>query len=662
MKNKNNMLRKILVLLCLQLSFYALFGQNITGKWYEIESEQSSLEIIIEENNHALSGSFNWEWKNWINTVNGILDKVTVKNDSLFFELKHADRTVNYKLHWKNSTNTYEGFFYINSRKIDKVTFSRTPIDRDLTLSSKVSKKTSTRQDTLRGKITPERAWWDLTHYNLDFEVDIENKYIKGSNTLRYVVLDTGHVMQIDMQPPMKITQVQQDGKSLTFTQDGNAYFIELHQDELKGTSKEIEVFYEGSPRVDPNPPFGGGLTWKTDNNNMPLVYSSCQGNGASLWWPCKDHMYDEPEEGMNINVTVPTPLTAVANGRLISTKKNDNGTTSYEWKVVNPINNYGVSLNVTDYVHFSDPYMGMNGKLDCDYYVLPSNLEKAKIHFKQVHLMLEAFEYWFGPYPFYEDGYKLVEGTGMEHQSSIGYSGDYINGMKGHDYTGSGWGLKFDYLIIHESGHEWFANNITYKDMADMWLHEGFTTYSEALYVEYHFGKEAGDAYIKGISHNIKNDKPIIGDYDINDTDFSIDVYDKGATLLHTLRQVINDDEKWRKILSGLNSEFYHKTVTTEEIENYMAHQSGLNLKLFFDQYLRTSQIPILEYYFEDDKIVYRWMNTVRGFNMPIKVIINNQVQWIHPKTNWTHHYMKDVKNELTIDPNFYALQVLRK
>ena len=651
------MSRKIFVLLSLQLSFHALFGQNITGKWYEIKSERSSLEISIEENNNAYSGFFNWEWKNWINTVNGALDNVTLKDDSLFFELKHADRTVNYNLQWKNSTNTYEGFFYINSRKIDSVAFSRIPIDRDLTPGKEEgSNKLPTRQDTLRGKITPERAWWDLTHYNLDFEVDIKNKYLKGSNTIRYVVLEKGHVMQIDMQPPMRITKVKQNGKSLTFTQDGNAYFIELDENQLKGATKEIEVLYEGSPRIDPNPPFGGGMTWETDTNNMPFIYSSVQGRGASLWWPCKDHMYDEPDDGMNMNITVPSQLTAVGNGRLINTKENKNGTTTYTWKVVNPINNYGVSLNVADYVHFSDPYMGKKGKLDCDYYVLRYNLDKAKEQFKQVHLMLEAFEYWFGPYPFYEDGYKLVEGIGMEHQSSVGYSGEYINGSKGYDYTGSGWGLKFDYLIIHESGHEWFANNITYKDMADMWVHEGFTAYSEALYIEYHFGKEAGNAYVKGISRNISNDQPIIGDYDINYDNHSVDIYDKGATLLHMLRQIINDDEKWRNILSGLNTEFYHKTVTTEEIENYIAHKSGLDLKPFFDQYLRTTQLPILEYYFEDDKIVYRWMNSVHGFNMPLKVIANNQEQWIHPKTNWTHHYLKGINNELIIDPSFYV------
>jgi len=462
--------------------------------------------------------------------------------------------------------------------------------------------------------------------------------------------------MQIDLQPPMKISEVQQSGTSLNFTQEGNAYFIELNKEQVKGSSKEIKIFYEGVPKEDPRPPFGGGFVYDKDAKGKPFIYNASQGHGSSLWWPCKDHLYDEPDEGMNISVNVPSDLMAVANGKLSTTKKKDNGTTTYEWKVINPINNYVVSLNVADYEHFSDPYKGKNGTLECNYYVLPENLEKAKTHFKQVHLLLDAFEYWFGPYPFYEDSYKLVDGIGMEHQSSVGYSGGYINGMEGDDHSGSGWGLKFDYLIIHESSHEWFANSITFKDMADMWVHEGFGTYAEALYVEYHFGKEAGEEYMKGISYNISNNIPIIGDYDVNDKDYPGDVYVKASTCLHTLRQVINDDEKWRAILTGLNKEFYHKTVTSADIENYITRTSGVNLKPFWDQYLRTTNIPTLEYYFKDKKIVYRWINAVPGFDMPLKVTIDNEEQWIYPTTNWIHEYTKKTKSELIIDPNFYV------
>jgi len=543
----------------------------------------------------------------------------------------------------------------VDGRQIGPVTLSRSPIERDMTTSSIVEKQ-YTRQDTLRGKITDERAWWNLMHYDLDFKLDIENKFINGSNTITYTVLEPKKAMQIDLQEPLKITKVIQAGESLTFVREGNAYFIQLKKNQLKGSSQEIEVFYEGKPKEAPRAPWDGGFSWEEDANGKPLVFTSCQGEGASLWWPNKDHMYDEPDNGMIIHITVPEELMAVANGKLTATEKMDNGTTKYQWTVVNPINSYGVALNVADYAHFSDPYKGIKGTLECEYYVLKEHLEKAKVQFKQAHLMLEAFEHWFGPYPFYEDSYKLVEGVGMEHQSSVGYSGGYVNGNRGNDSSGSGWGLKFDYLIIHESGHEWFANNITYKDIADMWVHEGFTTYSEALYLEYHFGKKAGEEFIKGISQGIANVIPIIGDYDVNDKDYTADIYTKGATVLHTLRQVINDDEKWRAILTGLNTAFYHKTVTTGDVENYIAQQAALDLNTFFNQYLRTTQIPTLEYYFNDNKFAYRWINAVPGFNMPLKVKLDNQDQWIQPTTNWTHEYTKDTKTELIIDSNFYV------
>ncbi|MBZ9786686.1 M1 family metallopeptidase [Psychroflexus sp. CAK57W] len=645
---------KLFILLCLQLSIGSLYAQTPAGKWYETENPNVSLEINIDKTSDTYSGTFNWERKSQINVANAPLKNVTVKNDSLLFELAQGSFRADFKLKKDNETDGFKGFFYNGTRLLGPVTLSRNPITRDMTVDA-VPGKTYTRQDTLRGKITDERAWWDLTHYNLDFELDIENKYLKGSNTIIYRVLEPKKVMQIDLQPPLKITKVVQAGESLVFTQEGNAYFVQLKQDQIKGASKAVEVFYEGNPKEAPRAPWDGGFSWEQDSNGKPLVYTSCQGEGASLWWPNKDHMYDEPDNGMTISVTVPEDLMAVANGRLTATEEKDNGTTKYQWTVVNPINNYGVAINVADYIHFSDPYNGIKGTLACDYYVLPENLEKAKLQFEQVHLMLEAFEHWFGPYPFYEDGYKLVEGVGMEHQSSIGYS-EYGNGNRGNDYSGTDWGFKFDYLIIHESGHEWFANNITYKDMADMWLHEGFTTYSEALYLEYHFGEEAGKAYIKGISQGIANDIPIIGDYDVNDKDYSKDIYHKGAAILHTLRQVINDDEKWRAILTGLNEKFYLQTVTTEDVENYISQEAGLDLNTFFDQYLRTTQIPTLEYYFKDNKFAYRWLNTVPGFNMPLKIKLDNLEQWIYPTPNWTYEYTKDTKTELIINPDFYA------
>ncbi len=646
---------KTLLSLCLQVWICSLSAQDLIGKWYETENPRASLEINIERNNNEYNGTFTWKWKDRLSTLNSPIDKVEVKGDSLLFQLTHANSKVYFNLEKDNQTDTYKGFYYYMSRQLGAVTLSRKAIERDMSISP-APEKEYTRQDTLRGMVTPEREWWNLTYYDLYFALDIEKKYLKGSNTISYEVLEPKNVMQIDLQPPMKITKIQQSGESLNFTQDGNAYFIMLNEEQSTGSSKEIKLFYEGVPRENPMPPWGGGFTYDKDVNGKPFIYNASQGHGSSLWWPCKDHMYDEPDKGMKISVNVPSDLMAVANGKLLATKNKGNGTTTYEWTVTNAINNYGVSLNVADYVHFSDPYEGKKGKLECNYYVLPENLEKAKVHFKQAHLMLEAFEHWFGPYPFYEDSYKLVDGIGMEHQSSVGYSGKYINGMEGKDHSDSGWGLKFDYLIIHESSHEWFANSITFRDMADMWVHEGFGTYAEALYVEYHFGKKAGEEYMKGISHNISNRIPIIGDYDVNDKDYPGDVYVKGASVLHTLRQVINDDEKWRSILTGLNTEFYHQTVNTADIENYIERESGMNLKPFWNQYLRTTKIPTLEYYFKGNKFAYRWINTVPGFDMPLKVTINNEEQWIYPTTNWINEYTKDAKSELTINSNFYV------
>ena len=338
----------------------------------------------------------------------------------------------------------------------------------------------TSRQDTLRGSITPERAWWDLTYYHLDIKVEPDKKYISGSNTVGYKVLESNKVMQIDLQKPMKITSITSKNKELKFTREGNAYFVELRKKQKKGGVNYIKINYEGFPKEAIRAPWDGGLSWKKDENDNHFIATSCQGLGASVWWPNKDHMYDEVDS-MLISVNVPKNLTNVSNGRLKKITELDDGTRTFDWFVTNPINNYGVNINIGDYVNFSEVYKGEKGDLDIDNYVLSYNLEKAKEQFKQVPMMIEAFEHWFGPYPFYEDSFKMVEVPylGMEHQSSITYGNKFQNGYLGRDLSGSGWGLKFDYIIIHEGGHEWFANNITYKDVADMWVHEGFTCYS---------------------------------------------------------------------------------------------------------------------------------------------------------------------------------------
>jgi len=339
--------------------------------------------------------------------------------------------------------------------------------------------------------------------------------------------------------------------------------------------------------------------------------------------------MYDEPDFGMLISVQVPRGLTAVSNGRLKEEKQENDLTSTFIWEVKNPINNYGVNITIGDYVHFSELYKGENGLLDMDYWVLKDNLEKAKVQFKDATRMMAAFEHWFGPYPFYEDSYKLVEVPylGMEHQSAISYGNKYGNGYLGSDLSRTGWGLKFDYIIIHESGHEWFANNITTKDIADMWVHEGITSYSETLFTEFYYGKKAGDEYTFGLRGRIENDIPIIGKYGVNQ-EGSSDMYAKGAVMLHSIRSSINNDSLFRRILIGLNKDFYHQTVTTEQIENYISTKSGINLSKVFNQYLRTTQIPILSLsYDEREKILtYQYKNCINGFNMPLHFNYQNQ------------------------------------
>ena len=526
--------------------------------------------------------------------------------------------------------------------------------------SSYGQEQTFTEQDTLRGSITPERSWWDLNFYHLKVEVEPDKKYISGSNTIRYTVLSPHQRLQVDLQPPLKIEKVTQDGQSLTVDSNGNAHFINLKKNQQVGATNEVVVYYSGHPKEAVRAPWDGGFSWKKDDNGKHFVATSCQGLGASIWWPNKDHMYDEVDS-MAISITTPKDLMDVSNGRLKKIEDHQD-TRTYHWYVDNPINNYGVNINIGDYVHFGETYPGEKGKLSMDYYVLRDNKEKAEKQFKQAPLMMEAFEHWFGPYPFYEDGFKLVEVPylGMEHQSSVTYGNKYMNGYLGRDLSDTGWGLKFDFIIIHESGHEWFANNITYKDIADMWIHESFTAYSENLYLDYHYGKKASADYVIGTRSNIKNNTPIIGTYNVN-KEGSGDMYSKGANMLHTLRQLIDDDDKWRSILRGLNSEFYHKTVTTQEIEDYISEQSGIDLTQFFDQYLRNAQLPIFEYKIEGQQLHYRYSNIVSGFDMPLKIMVNGSEEWIYPNLDWKKNtYQKDVQS-VVVDRNFY-IEVAKK
>ncbi|HZV71279.1 MAG TPA: M1 family metallopeptidase [Saprospiraceae bacterium] len=518
------------------------------------------------------------------------------------------------------------------------------------------STQTFTHQDTLRGSITPQRAWWDLKYYDLSIDFDIDKKFIKGSNTISFDVITAEQTMQIDLQEPLKITSVTSGSGKLTYTREGNVYWIKFPSPLPIGTRNAVTIQYEGNPVEAVRPPWDGGLTWSKDDLGNPFVATSCQGLGSSVWWPCKDHMYDEADS-MSISITVPPSLMDVSNGHLRSIDYHTDGRHTYHWFVKNPINNYGVNANIGKYTHWADTMHGEKGILDLDFFVLPNDYDKAREHFKDVYRTIRALEYWFGPYPFYEDGYKLVQVPylGMEHQSSVTYGNKFLMGYLGTDLSGTGWGLKWDFIIVHETAHEWWANNITYKDIADMWIHESFANYAESLFLDYFYGRQAANEYVQGIRSKIENRTPIIGTYNVN-REGSKDMYYKGGNMLHTIRTMLNDDVLWRSVLRGLQQEFYHQTVTTAQIEDYISKKTGQDLHTFFNQYLRDSRIPVLEYMVKGKTIRFRYKDVVEGFNMPLRVTIANKRKiWIQPTSEWQSVEQGIEVDVFEVDPNFY-------
>ena len=515
-----------------------------------------------------------------------------------------------------------------------------------------------TQQEVLRGSITPEREWWDVLHYHLSVEFMPETRRLKGSNAITFKAVKSGKKMQIDLQPPLAITKVVHGAAELKFEREGNVFWVMFEKDLSQGAKEKIEVFYEGVPVVSRNPPWVGGITWGRDDLGEHFIVTTCQGIGASIWWPNKDHGADEPDRGMKISVTVPERLTAVANGRL---KKTDHDAAAkkktFHWEVLNPINNYGVNVNIGNYVNFSEKYKGKGGVLDLDYWVLAHQKDAAMKWFKEVPRTIEAFEHWFGKYPFYEDSFKLVSVSypGMEHQSSVTYGNWFQNGYLARDPCSCGVGFKFDFIIVHESGHEWFGNNISMKDAADMWIHEGFTNYSENLFVEYHFGKKDAEDYVVGTRRGIRNDRPVIGTYNSNRSG-SGDMYPKGGNMLHTIRHIINDDAKWLSILRGLNTDFWHQTVTTQQIESYITKKAGIDLSKVFDQYLRTTMIPVLRYKLNGKSVSFKYDQVVKGFAMPIRVTINGKEVALMPtEVDQTLEFTEEIKT-FEVNRNFYV------
>jgi len=524
-------------------------------------------------------------------------------------------------------------------------------------------KETFNRADTLRGMLTPLRTCYDINYYHLDVKFDIDNKFISGNVLFKYTATQDFTKLQFDLFANMKIEKVVYKGQAVPYTREFNAVFVTFPQTIKKDTKDEFTVYYSGNPTVAKRAPWDGGVEYNVDSLGHKWVSTACQGMGASVWWPTKDHQADEVDSAL-ISISVPNGLKDVSNGRLRKVTKLKDGYTRFDWFVANPINNYNIEANIGDYVHYTDTYMGEKGKLTLDFWPLSYNLAKAKKQWgANTKPMIKAFEHWFGPYPFYEDGYKLVEThhLGMEHQSGTAYGNHYQNGYLGRDLSGTGWGLKWDFIVIHESGHEWFANNITSKDLADMWIHESFTNYSESLFIEDNWGKQAGQEYVHGTRNAIQNDGPIIGPYNVN-KEGSGDMYYKGGNLLNMIRTIINDDEKWRSILRGLNKTFNHQTVTHEQIVSYINEQSGKNLTPVFDQYLRHGNIPTLEFMTIGGKLMVRWIADERTFDMPVKVRLKGgEYQFITPKTRFAPLNIEGAtKDNLEVDTFNYYIGVL--
>jgi len=477
--------------------------------------------------------------------------------------------------------------------------------------------------DSLVGSNHAGRNWWDLQHYTIDIETDIDNKRLSGIVSIKYKVIGSGHVMMIDLQAPMLITKVTSGAKIIPFKQQGRFWWIDKNSEGKVGKIDSIMIEYNGSPKVASNPPWDGGLIWNKDEKGRPYVGTACQGDGASLWWPCKEIQSDEPDMGVDLFFQAPKDLTVVSNGRLLSSTIVDAVKKRWHWRVTQPINNYNVTMNIGQYERIAEIYEGKKGPLDVSFYVLDYNLEKGMELFPEIKLMLECFESRIGPYPFYEDGYKMIETSflGMEHQSGIAYGNKFKRGYSGRDRSNSGYGLLWDFILVHESGHEWFGNSITSKDINDSWIHEGFTTYLETVYTECLSGKEAAEKYVIGQRKIITNKKPLINQYGVN-FDAPGDIYDKGASLIHTIRTIMDDDEKFFAMLQNICKKYYHSSVSSDELEAYMIKESKLNLKPIFEQYLRHTDIPTLHYTIQDDVMTLAWTKVIPDFKMPVLLV----------------------------------------
>lgn len=512
-----------------------------------------------------------------------------------------------------------------------------------------------TRKDSLQGGLRVERTCYDVLRYDLNIKINIEDKSIVGFNDIQFNVVNNTQKIQVDLFENMQIDSIVFNSKKLNYKREFNAVFIDFNNVLNANSNQIIRFYYSGKPQIAKNAPWDGGFVFNKDKDEKPWVGVACQGTGASLWYPCKDSQSDEPDNGATIKVAVPNGLTEVSNGKLMGSEDLKNGYTRWDWEVKNPINTYDITVNIANYAHIHDNLDDLN----LDYYVLSYNEEKAKKHFEEVKPMLACYQSKFGTYPFKEDGYKLVETPylGMEHQSAVAYGNKYLQGYLSSDLSGTGIGLLFDYITIHESGHEWFGNSITSRDIADMWIHEGFTQYTEVVYIECQFGYEKAMKYCKGLQGNVRNDEPIIGKYGVNH-EGSGDMYPKGALMLNTLRHVINNDTLWWKILLDYSNTYQHKIIDTETVIAFFNKASGVNLTPIFNQYLRYSTIPDLLIRMNNNKLEYRWASYETNFNMPIDIKVNGKEVRIAPTQNWIQSKLKikSLKEIEVLTSEFYV------
>jgi len=511
-----------------------------------------------------------------------------------------------------------------------------------------------TRADILRGEYGPYRANNDLLFYHLDVRVDPEQKYLSGTNTIRFKMLQDATRIQLDLHAALNVDRILLGDIPLKYERDSGAVFVDFPEALRAGRTYSIDFHYSGNPVETGR---FGAITFKKDSSGHPWINTACEGIGASVWWPNKDQWRDEVDS-MELSVSIPNDLVDVSNGKFIGKTDLGDGYTRWDWLVQYPINNYDVSLNIGNYQHWADHL----GDLPLDFYALPENLDKAKKQFAQAKGMLEAYQHYFGEYPFQKDGYKLIEApySGMEHQTAVTYGNHFTNGYLGRDWTGVGISPRFDFIIIHESGHEWFGNSVSAADVSDMWIHEGWTTYLECLYVEYMYGHDDGLKYTNAYKSKVRNQQPIISPRGIN-REPPQDQYFKGALFLNTLRSIVNDDARWWTLIHDFYQHFKYRNIMTEDVVAFFNQQTGMNLTPVFDQYLRHTALPELELKWNEaeGKVSYRWKVDEPAFRMPVRAGMRNHWQTLQPTVEWQTLKTPLKKGEFEVATDLYYVTV---